>query len=98
MPWPRGPPAPKPSTQFTPVAKIGHMSKSGARTQKSRPVGALEPSLLGRRPQIVEKVSPGTTAGPRRTDRRVQRTLRTLREALIKLILERGWDNVSVQG
>jgi len=32
----------------------------------------------------------------RRPDRRVQRTQRSLREALIALILERGWENVSV--
>jgi AcrR family transcriptional regulator len=31
-----------------------------------------------------------------RPDRRVQRTQRALREALIKLIRERGWNNVSV--
>lgn len=30
-------------------------------------------------------------------DRRVRRTKRQLRDALISLILERGWDNVSVQ-
>jgi AcrR family transcriptional regulator len=32
-----------------------------------------------------------------KTDRRVQRTHRALREALIELILERGWDGASVQ-
>lgn len=31
------------------------------------------------------------------TDRRVLRTRRTLRDALIQLILKRGWDEVSVQ-
>lgn len=30
-------------------------------------------------------------------DRRVQRTRRTLREALIALVLERGWDGFSIQ-
>jgi AcrR family transcriptional regulator len=34
---------------------------------------------------------------PRTSDRRIQRTRRTLREALISLLLERGWDAVSVQ-
>lgn len=34
---------------------------------------------------------------PRTGDRRVQRTRRTLREALVALLLERGWDAVSVQ-
>ncbi len=34
---------------------------------------------------------------PSTNDRRVQRTRRTLREALIALILERGWDGFSVQ-
>ncbi|HET9931299.1 MAG TPA: TetR/AcrR family transcriptional regulator, partial [Polyangiaceae bacterium] len=34
---------------------------------------------------------------PPRVDRRVQRTRRALSEALIGLILERGWDDVSVQ-
>jgi AcrR family transcriptional regulator len=34
---------------------------------------------------------------PKASDRRVQRTRRTLREALISLMLERGWDAVSVQ-
>jgi AcrR family transcriptional regulator len=34
---------------------------------------------------------------PKPVDRRVQRTHRMLREALITLILERGWDKVSVQ-
>lgn len=33
---------------------------------------------------------------PNHNDRRVQRTRRTLREALIALILERGWDGFSV--
>ncbi len=31
------------------------------------------------------------------TDRRVRRTRRLLRDALVNLILERGWDNVTVQ-
>ncbi len=35
-------------------------------------------------------------SGPRTPDRRVQRTRRGLREALVSLILERGWDAVSV--
>jgi AcrR family transcriptional regulator len=35
------------------------------------------------------------TANP--NDRRVLRTRRMLREALIELIIERGWDNLSVQ-
>lgn len=34
---------------------------------------------------------------PNSDDRRVQRTRRALREALVELILERGWDEVSVQ-
>lgn len=34
---------------------------------------------------------------PKTTDRRVQRTRRTLRDALVALILERGWEQVSVQ-
>lgn len=34
---------------------------------------------------------------PMREDRRVARTRRTLRESLVTLILERGWDDVSVQ-
>ena len=34
---------------------------------------------------------------PKSTDRRVQRTRRALRDALIELILERGWDKTSVQ-
>jgi AcrR family transcriptional regulator len=34
---------------------------------------------------------------PKPADRRVQRTRRTLREAIIALILERGWDDVTVQ-
>ena len=34
---------------------------------------------------------------PNKSDRRVQRTRRTLRESLIALILERGWDGFSVQ-
>ncbi len=34
---------------------------------------------------------------PRTNDRRVRRTRRALREALIALMLERGWDSVSVQ-
>lgn len=33
---------------------------------------------------------------PKSTDRRVRRTRRALREALIELTLERGWDDVSV--
>ncbi len=34
---------------------------------------------------------------PKPTDRRVLRTRRTLRDALIALILERGWDEITVQ-
>jgi len=34
---------------------------------------------------------------PKLTDRRVLRTRRTLRNALVELILERGWDEVSIQ-
>lgn len=34
---------------------------------------------------------------PKPEDRRVQRTRQALREALVALILERGWDEVSVQ-
>jgi AcrR family transcriptional regulator len=34
---------------------------------------------------------------PEPTDRRVRRTMRTLRESLIALTLERGWDQVTVQ-
>jgi AcrR family transcriptional regulator len=34
---------------------------------------------------------------PSGDDRRVQRTRRALREALIALVLERGWDGVSIQ-
>lgn len=34
---------------------------------------------------------------PRTGDRRVQRTRRTRREALVALLLERGWDAVNVQ-
>ena len=34
---------------------------------------------------------------PKTADRRVQRTHRTLRQSLISLMLERGWDDVSVQ-
>jgi AcrR family transcriptional regulator len=34
---------------------------------------------------------------PKSGDRRVQRTRRTLREALVSLLLERGWEAVSVQ-
>ena len=37
------------------------------------------------------------TRAPRSSDRRVQRTRRTLRDALLSLILERGWDAFSVQ-
>jgi AcrR family transcriptional regulator len=38
-----------------------------------------------------------TAKAPKAEDRRVQRTRRALSEALIGLILERGWDAVSVQ-
>jgi AcrR family transcriptional regulator len=34
--------------------------------------------------------------GTKRRDRRVERTHRTLRDALVALILERGWDAISV--
>ncbi|MBN1208368.1 MAG: TetR/AcrR family transcriptional regulator [Myxococcaceae bacterium] len=34
---------------------------------------------------------------PNASDRRVQRTRRTLREALIEVLLERGWEETSVQ-
>lgn len=33
----------------------------------------------------------------RRKDRRIERTRRTLHEALIRLVLERGWDEISVK-
>jgi AcrR family transcriptional regulator len=39
----------------------------------------------------------GTKKQEKRLDRRVQRTHRLLREALISLIKERGWDEVTVQ-
>lgn len=35
--------------------------------------------------------------GDRSTDRRVQRTRRALHEALLELMMERGWDDISVQ-
>jgi AcrR family transcriptional regulator len=35
--------------------------------------------------------------GTRQPDRRVERTQRVLREALIRLVFERGWENVRVQ-
>ena len=38
-----------------------------------------------------------TTKRAKPVDRRVQRTLDTLRDALITLMHERGWDNLSVQ-
>jgi AcrR family transcriptional regulator len=38
-----------------------------------------------------------TTGAARRTDRRVQRTRRALRDALVALILERGWDGFGIQ-
>ena len=38
-----------------------------------------------------------TSTAPRSTDRRVQRTRRALRDALLSLLPERGWDDVSVQ-
>src|SRR3954471_18394318 len=34
---------------------------------------------------------------PKSTDRRVVRTRTTLRDALLPLILERGWEDISVQ-
>jgi len=34
---------------------------------------------------------------PKTSDRRVKRTHRTLREALVALLVERGWDEISVQ-
>jgi AcrR family transcriptional regulator len=37
------------------------------------------------------------TNDPKTSDRRVLRTRRTLREALVSLLLQRGWDGVSVQ-
>ena len=36
-------------------------------------------------------------ATPRSADRRVQRTRRSLRDALISLLAERGWDDIGVQ-
>ena len=46
-------------------------------------------SRTGQKPSNVQKVGP-------RADRRVRRTQRQLRDALVSLILERGWDAVTV--
>src|SRR6185437_2006254 len=46
---------------------------------------------------LAAGVSDSRHSGPAVQDRRVERTQRALREALIRLVLERGWDDVSVQ-
>lgn len=67
-------------------------------------VTAAVPRRNGRRPmrdtQGASVQQPGCEMGtkaPSPTDRRVQRTRAALREALIGLILERGWDEVTVE-
>jgi AcrR family transcriptional regulator len=73
------------------------MPKTSAHLQKAQ---ATEPTRLshpGRMQQPVQN-PPGTAqAVARRPDRRVPRTHRALREALLHLIRERGWDGVRVQ-
>jgi AcrR family transcriptional regulator len=60
--------------------------------QKPRP----RPVSDTRAPAVQERNRAGAK-DPAPADRRVQRTRRTLREALIALMMERGWDAVSVQ-
>jgi AcrR family transcriptional regulator len=64
------------------------VSKSFAPRDKRQSTDHPGPSVSGRINAGVQE---------RRPDRRIQRTRRTLHDALIKLILERGWDAVSVQ-
>jgi AcrR family transcriptional regulator len=56
---------------------------------------ALVCPFLDTRRAIVQKGD--VMRAPKSTDRRVNRTRTALREALITLILERGWDETSVQ-
>src|SRR5512139_3251865 len=52
-------------------------------------------SIVGYAGRVRRPKAAGAAARP--TDRRVLRTRATLREALVRLILERGWDDISVQ-
>jgi AcrR family transcriptional regulator len=73
------------------------MSKTSARQQKTQTTGPAALSDSGRLRAGVQDRRTASQPVATRPDRRVQRTQRTLREALIRLILERGWDGVSVQ-
>jgi AcrR family transcriptional regulator len=68
-----------------------------ARPQKAQATRSQALSDSGRlQRDVQERIKAGQPVAPR-PDRRVQRTQRTLHHALIQLVLERGWDEVSVQ-
>jgi AcrR family transcriptional regulator len=73
------------------------MSKTPLRQRKSAATGSIGLSDAGRSRQIVHNHRASVPSGANRPDRRVLRTQRALREALLHLVRERGWDRVSVQ-
>src|SRR5262249_48157020 len=75
------------------VSNIGHVSKISASTSDSQSTHHGDSSRSRRNGPSVQNRDPGE----RRPDRRIQRTRRTLHEALLALIRERGWDAVTVQ-
>jgi len=70
-------------------------------SRRKRPATALSKRpFLDHSPQVSRNVDPVAAqheAAEEDTDRRVRKTRRQLREALIELMLERGWDGVSVR-
>jgi AcrR family transcriptional regulator len=73
------------------------MSQSSARPKKKQSTERRLPSDSGRSTASVQNPRDAVAAPVGPPDRRVLRTQRALREALIRLVLERGWDDVSVQ-
>jgi len=72
------------------------MSKIARRDHDSQaPRATAPPASKPARPGVHERQS--SASEPESLDRRVRRTQRALREALIQLVKERGWDAVSVR-
>jgi AcrR family transcriptional regulator len=73
------------------------MSRTFARPTKTQSTASGGLSDSGRPDERVQDGPGADRAVAGRPDRRVARTHRALREALIALIRERGWDDVTVQ-
>ena len=70
----------------------GHVSTISRTPRKTQSTAGRRSTVSGRKASTVQE-----RAGALTPDRRVLRTQRLLREALIRLIHERGWDQITVQ-